>query len=310
GEVLPGATVSLSSNTVIGANRVTVTNAEGQYRFVGLQPGTYTVTAELEGFDPEKKPGIRVNTGKTVTLDFSLKLSTVKVNVVVQGKAPVVDIKDSSTATLDLSSEYLRNMPNHRQFVPEVVNMAPGIDRDVAYGSAEASGILYMVDGVDVSDPDAGTAWVFLDYNAVESMSVTGLGAPAEYGGFSGAIFNTVTKSGTNKFKGYTELFFQDKSWNSENSSDVNVKAGPLGIYNAHISVGGPIIQDKLSFFASLLYYRQQETYPGTTYDEDFEQPKFFLKFSWQPTAKTRINTFLTVDAYDGTGREGGLLNT
>ena len=79
------------------------------------------------------------------------------------------------------------------------------------------------MDGVNVADPEAGSAWVFSDHNIIEEAKVMGIGLPAEYGNFTGVIFNLVTKSGGNKFSGHFEFNFQgyqddSKFWQANNN--------------------------------------------------------------------------------------------
>lgn len=304
GSPVPGVLVKIDSDVIVAATKTTITNEAGNYRFVGLQPGIYVLSATLEGFATAKQTGVKVSIGKTFTIDLTMKQGTITEEVVVVGKSALVDVKGSSTASVEMTTEFLQNIPNS-QFTADAVNLAPGITSDVAYGAADGTGVAYQIDGVDVSDPAGGTAWVFLDYNVVEEVSVSGIGAPAEYGNFSGVVFNTVTKSGTNQFKGYTEFLYQGKEWNSENSDDPAFAPGKVKFYSIHLDVGGPIIKDKLSFFLSGLYHREIEQLSGTTYDRDYWQPKGFAKLTWQPSTKTRINTFVEYDVYDGRGRDG-----
>jgi hypothetical protein len=308
GNPIPGVLVTLSSETVSGGNKTTVSNEEGRYRFMGLRPGTYTLSAALEGFASAKQANVKVHTGKTFTVDLTLKQGKITEEVVVIGKSALVDVKDSATATVEMTTDFLQNIPNS-QFAPDAVNLAPGITNDVAYGAADGTGIAYQIDGVDVSDPDGGTAWVFLDYNVIEEVSISGIGAPAEYGSFTGVIFNSITKSGTNKFKGYTEFLYQGDSWNSSNSDNPDFAPSAVKFYSAHFDVGGPIIKDKLNYFASFLYYRDITALSGTSYNRDYKQPKGFLKLTWQPTQKTRLQMFGEIDEYNGVGR-GGDANT
>jgi hypothetical protein len=305
GSPVPGVLVKISSDIIVASTKTTITNEAGNYRFVGLQPGVYVLTATLEGFATAKQTGVKVSVGKTFTIDLTMKQGTITEEVVVVGKSALVDVKDSSTASVEMTTEFLQNIPNS-QFTADAVNLAPGVTSDVAYGASDGTGVAYQIDGVDVSDPAGGTAWVFLDYHVVEEVSVSGIGAPAEYGNFSGVIFNTVTKSGTNQFKGYTEFLYQGKDWNSENSDDPDFAPGKVKFYSIHMDVGGPIIKDKLSFFLSGLYHREIEGLSGTNYDRDYWQPKGFAKLTWQPGTKTRINAFAEYDVYNGKGRSGG----
>ena len=82
------------------------------------------------------------------------------------------------------------------------MDLAPGINIESAFGGAEESGIAYQVDGVDISDPQGGAPWSFFNYSLIDEVELIGLGAPAEYGQFTGIVFNTITKSGSNEFNG------------------------------------------------------------------------------------------------------------
>ena len=137
-----------------------------------------------------------------------MKPAAVSEEVTVVAQSPTVDVKSTETASVTLSNEILRNIPNN-QFTSDIVNLAPGVNNDVAFGASSDTGIAYSMDGVNVADPDAGSAWVFSDYNIIEEAKVMGIGLPAEYGNFTGVIFNLVTKSGGNKFSGHFEFNFQ-----------------------------------------------------------------------------------------------------
>ena len=77
--------------------------------------------------------------------------------------------------------------------------------RRASYGNA------LLMDGVDTRDPQGGSAWTFFNQNLIEEIQIGGLGAPAEYGGFTGAIINTVTKSGSNAFSGLFSMRYTER---------------------------------------------------------------------------------------------------
>src|SRR5204862_5273247 len=87
------------------------------------------------------------------------------------------------------------------------LNFAPGINNGSAYGGDADTGNGLLIDGVDTRDPSGGSAWTFYNYNIVEEVQFTGIGASAEYGAFTGAVVNTITKSGGNRFAGLFDLF-------------------------------------------------------------------------------------------------------
>jgi hypothetical protein len=307
GQPLPGVTVTAINTSGAGAKRMTVTDENGRFRFPALLPGVYDLEAQLEGFQTAKREGIRLQVGATLTVDFTMGLGKIEEKVTVAGVAPMVDVKDSQTAVSTLSNEILQNIPNS-QFVSNIVNLAPGVTQSSAFGAAD-NGIQYQIDGVDVSDPELHTAYVFMDYGTVEEAKVMGIGAPAEYDGFTGAIFNTITKSGSNQFEGMMDSFIQPDSWNGKNSDDPALSSPKSAFKNIHLSLGGPITKDKLWFFAAAQYYRSDRTPSGwEQYDDTiaYDQPRVFFKLTWQPNEKNSLQGFIEADLYNGKNRNAG----
>jgi hypothetical protein len=315
GEALPNVKIVLSSDILIQREIETLTNERGIYRFPALQPGTYSIRATLEGFAPIEQRAVRVTLGKTLKANLTLQVGTLAEEIEVIAQAPLIDVKDSATAVTDLPEELLTNIPN-RQNWQSIVNLAPGVVSDSAYGAPIQTGISYQIDGVNVSDPGEGAKWVRLDYNAVEEVSVSGIGAPAEYGEYSGVIFNTVTKSGTNRFEGYVELLFQGRGWTSshEAAEAAGITYQERQEIGASFNLSGPIIKDKLTFFISGAWNNSRAYYAefkdwGTVYPETYSNwytPKIFAKLSWQASGNTRIHLFTQYDDQRSPASMGG----
>jgi hypothetical protein len=322
GMPLPGVNVMLSSPSLMGT-RTFVTEQNGSYRFPALPPGNYSVQAELQGFKTVVRENIRLTTTVRLTVDFTLEQSTVAEEVTVIGRAPTIDIKSTETASVTLSDEILRNIP-YSQFTADIVNLAPGVNREVAFGAQADTGIAYTMDGVNVADPEAGSAWVFLDHNIIEEAKIMGAGLPAEYGNFTGVIFNVITKSGGNEVSGHFEFNYQGTKeessfWQADNNQDyiedfpnLNSPMSKLFDLNAHL--GGPIKKDRVWFYLGLQYYRSQDFPPGFVSQDEFEpvpqsidykQPRGFFKLTSQISPDTNLNLSLEVDSYNGTNREG-----
>jgi hypothetical protein len=316
GAPLPGATVTLSGTNLMGT-RTYVTDARGVYRFPALPPGNYTIKAELQGFTTVVNENIRLSTTTTLTIDITMKQTSLAEELTVVAKAPTIDVKSTETASVTLSNEILRNIP-YSQFTADIVNMAPGVARDTAYGASNSTGIAYSMDGVNVADPEAGTAWVFLDHNIIEEAKVMGVGLPAEYGNFTGVVFNLVTKSGGNNFSGHMEFDFQGKRtdspkgfWGTTNNSayledfpDLTAPLAKLMDINGHL--GGPIIKDKLWFYLGLQYYKSWDYRTGFSEAVRYKQPRGFLKLNAQPTPSLSLMGSLEIDTYNGINRGAG----
>jgi len=302
---LPGVTVTASNTSGAGAQRVALSDGNGRYRFPALLPGVYVLEARLDGFQTARREGIRLTVGITLTVDFRMQLGKIEEKVTVAGVQPMVDVKDSQTAVSFLPNKILKNIPNS-QLLVDVVNLAPGVNQGSAFGAAAYAGIQYQVDGVDTSDPELHTGMVLLDYGTIEEAKVMGIGAPAEYDGFTGAVFNVITKSGGNQLEGMMDFFIQPDSWNASNSADPSLSSPKSAYKNIHLSLGGPILKDKLWFFTALQYYRSDLTPSGWELYNDstaFDQPRVFIKLTWQPNAANRLQGFLEYDRYDGKNR-------
>ncbi len=292
---LPGVNVTISGPNLMGV-RAFVTDANGEYRFPALPPGEYLIKAELQSFGTVVREKIRVNTTATLSVDIQMKPAAVSEEVTVVAQTPTVDVKSTETASVTLSNEILRNIP-YNQFTADIVNLAPGMD------------------GVNVADPDAGSAWVFSDHNIIEEAKVMGIGLPAEYGNFTGVIFNLITKSGGNNFSGHFEFNFQgyqadSKFWQANNNAayledfpEFSSPGSKLMDISGHL--GGPIVKDKLWFYTGVQYYRTQDRPAGFPEPQDYKQPRFFGKLTAQLTPSLNVSAMYQTTNYNGTNRGG-----
>jgi hypothetical protein len=309
---LPGVNVTLSGASMMGL-RTFVTDAMGEFRFPAIPPGEYELKFELQGFGTLVREKIRINTTATLTFDVQLKPAAVSEEVTVVAQSPTVDVKSTETASVTLSNEILRNIPNN-QFTSNIVNLAPGVTGNVAFGASESTGIAYSMDGVNVADPDAGSAWVFSDYNIIEEAKVMGIGLPAEYGNFTGVIFNLVTKSGGNQLSGHFEFDFQgyqDTSafWQANNNAayladfpDLTSPSNWLMDVNGHL--GGPFIKDKLWWYVGVQFYRTKNRPAGFPDDVDYKQPRIFAKLTSQLTPSLNMSAAFQRTKYQGKNRD------
>jgi hypothetical protein len=269
GAVLPGATVTIASDVLLGGTRTMVTNELGVYRFVALPIGTYTVEATLQGFETKRYEDVRVNVNATATVDISLGLSTVSETVTVTGESPVVDVTESGVSS-KFESELIQNIATQRSMT-DLIQVSPGIapsygdsssDRTVAFGSHQQSNS-WKVDGVEVSAPETGASWWEVDPDMIEEIQIFGVGAPAEFGNATGAVFNIVTRGGTNTYSGAVSYYGQ---WDA--LTDTSVEIDDQGFHrekfnNITGNLGGPIFKDRLWFFGSYAYLRDGSTEPG-----------------------------------------------
>src|SRR4051794_21425654 len=308
GAVLPGVTVTLTGKQ---GSKTEVTDSSGVYRFPALEVGLYTVAAELSGFKKAQSAEIQISANNALVQDLTLSVGNFSDNITVTGESPVVDVRSSATETT-ISQSLLFSAPITRTAI-NVINYAPGVSNSSAYGGGAGSGNALLIDGVDTRDPSGGTAWTFYNYNVVEEYQFQGLGAPAEYGGFTGAVVNTITKSGGNRFSGLFDFFGTNGSLGSENVSSEIAAANPSladpAVVKKYADIttqfGGPLKQNKLFFFASAQRFLLDSDPTGGVTNNHQVSPRLNLKLTWAPNASNNFTGHLQYDAYNITGRAG-----
>jgi hypothetical protein len=306
--VLPGATVTLTGRQ---GTQTQITDADGRYRFAALEPGTFELSVQLNGFQSAKQSELVITPGRTLDIDVTLKVGGLAEAVTVTGESPVVDVRSSATETL-ISQDLLHSAPITRTAI-NVLNYAPGINSSSAYGADAGSANSLLIDGVDTRDPSGGTAWSFYNYNIIQEIQFQGLGAPAEYGGFTGAVVNTITKSGGNRFSGLFDVLHTSSGLGSNNvPTDVAAKNPNLAdpaktnkYWDLTTQIGGPIKENKLFYFASAQRFLLETDPSGPITRRHEVSPRLNLKLTWQPTANDNFTGHLQYDAYNIIGRAG-----
>jgi hypothetical protein len=298
GAVLPGVTVTLSGESVVGATDAQ-TNADGFYRFGALPPGYYNVAFSISGFATTKRPNVRVSVGGTAVADATMKVGGLEQEITVVGEAGVVDTQSNQIST-NYDKDWVRNAPVPRFTFFDLINAAPGVNqaqgndsRSTSFGAATSENS-YQLDGTDFTAPLTGAAWPWPNTDAIEEIEVLSLGAPAEYGNVQGAVFNVVTRQGSNVWHGDANFYFQHDSLTSRNTNDSDDGGLPFhrDRYNdATFQLSGPIVKDKLWFFASYQYQRDFFSPTGVPpeFPNKFQADRMLGKLNWQIDAKNKL---------------------
>jgi hypothetical protein len=305
GAILPGVTVELSGPALVGGPKTTTTDDRGQYRFLGLAPGGYTLAATLQGFQAVRQEGIRVEVGAQFEVNFKLKVGGVAEAVTVTGRAPTID-SSRSALTTTLTSELIQATPTSRFFFMDLAFMAPGVSvtrhnntnfRAVAFGSSVNEN-MFLLDGFDVTATHSGASWTYPGQDMIEEIEVIGLGASAEYGNFQGAVFNIVTRSGGNRFGGEFNYFAQPSALAGENARVKDIPYHRANFHDATLVVGGPLRSDKLRYFGHMQHRGDGFSEPGVDPKTPSKQTdkKFFGKLTWQVNKKNTLTGSFYVD--------------
>jgi hypothetical protein len=279
GSPLPGVTVTVESDVLLGGSRSMVTGVNGGYSFTGLPLGRYTVVAQMSGFRTTRVENVLVSVSSISTVHFTLELPGVAEEVTVVGAAPVIDIASSSVpSTYD--AELIEDLPKARNFY-DLIQLSPGMsnsdqkwDRTVAFGSNQQSNV-WLVDGINQTAPESGSSWTRVNPEAIQEVQVLGIGAPAEFGNATGGVFNVVTKQGGNRFRGSVNMYWQPPALTDTN---VELENTPYPTYarNKYVdgsgTLGGPIKRDRLWFFSAVQFQRDNAAQPGLNPDVQPDQ--------------------------------------
>lgn len=308
GAVLPGVTVTLRGRGVPGAP-TSITNEQGIYRFPNLPPGTYDITVELAGFATSTQTGIPIALGGTADVPVQMKVSTQQETITVTAEAPVVDSASTQVAT-NYTREWVENIPVRRFTFFDLINASPGVSqstqtssRSQAFGSA-ANENLYLLDGTDFTAPFTGAAWPWPNTDAIEEVQVLSLGANAEYGNVAGAVFNIVTRQGSNQFHGDTNFYYQNQSLTGRNTTQAQDAGSPYNrakFRDSTTQLGGPVFKDKLWFFGSFQYQADWESQPGTPaeFPAKSQAKRYFWKLNYSINQNHRLQAQMHDDFYE-----------
>src|SRR5579875_3700163 len=261
GAVVPNATVTLKSNAT-GATRTTTTNSAGTYRFSLLPAGSYTVTAEAQGFTKTQTLAT-ITIGQAAVADVKLKVGSTSQTVEVTSAAPLVQTENADLST-NFSQTIVANEPNGGNDLTYIAQTAPGINmnRGQGYGNFQTSGLpatsnVFTMNGENQMDPylnlnNSGATNLMLGKNAVQEATVVTNAYGAQYGQQVGAQVNYVTKSGSNAFHGNAEYWWTGSYLDANNwFNGLSTPALPTPFNNNNqwaASLGGPIKKDKLFF--------------------------------------------------------------
>lgn len=297
---LPGATVTVTSSDLVRGSATAVTDSSGAFRFPSLPPSTYAVEVSLQGFRSARKEGVRLGLGQALSIPFRLELPSVAAEAVVTAEAPVVSVV-SNTVASNVTADVIQRQPVGRS-QSAVINITPGVKDGLAFGGTQDVSNAYSLDGVNVSDPAGTGQWILPNVDWLQEVQVSGLGADAEIGGFTGAAINLVTKSGGNEFSGDVTAYYSDSGLNSENSTDPALTPAEVkSSVDVAANLGGAIRKDLLWFFVSGNEVREEIQPQGAQNTVDTSISRYLGKFTLQLGESNKVVGLLD---YDGIDRE------
>lgn len=332
GAVLPGVTVEASSPVLIEKVRTAVTDNSGQYRIVDLRPGTYTVTFALTGFSSVRREGVELAGTFVAAVNAELRVGALEETITVTGEAPIVDVQ-SIRRQQSVSGETIASLPTSRaygalfQLVPAVstggganlqVQIMPGLSVFGGPGGRGTEGRL-TVEGLAVGAAlsGGGVSSYIPDVGNSQEVTFTTSGGLGE-SEVGGPTMNIVPKTGGNQVHGNVYLAGTPGGLVGSNYTQELADAGLrvpgdlLKLWDYTVGIGGPILKDRIWYFANAreegswssvpgMYANKNAGLPGVyVYDPDTTRQAATahswrivnLRLTLQPTRRDKINLF------------------
>lgn len=265
---MPGVSVTVT-NGATGAVRSSVTNESGIYSVPALPPGTYTVVAELQGFRSQTRRDLLLQVQQVARVDLTLGTGAVTESVVVTAETALLATADSTVGQV-IDNKSIVELPLNGRSYLQLAALTPGVNinsvpsagaTDFQGGHRSRQQITingqrgqfnhYTLDGIENTDPNFNTYILLPSVDALQEFKVQSATYPAEYG-FGVTQINVTTKSGTNQLHGSAFEYFRNERLDAKNFFDSKTEPIPPFTRNQYGgTVGGPILRNRLFFFAN-----------------------------------------------------------
>jgi outer membrane receptor protein involved in Fe transport len=263
GAAVPGVAVTarqVDTNTSFNA----VSGDAGQYFLSGLPPGRYDVSAELQGFAIQRRAGLVLRIGQEVTLDFTLSIAGLQEVVAVGRDAPLLQTTSHTVGTV-ITNDDIDDLPTLERDFSSLARLAPGVTPGVG-GNGDSLSMNgqrgfsngFFIDGASAEWQFYGKQSSTMVQDWIQEFQVMTNGFSAEFGTAAGGILNVITRSGTNRYQARAYGFFRDARLDAapfagsftNGRPNYLAKAASFSQQRVGGFVGGPIVRDRLFFFA------------------------------------------------------------
>jgi Carboxypeptidase regulatory-like domain len=265
--ILADAAVTLV-NTATNATRNVRTSSDGEYVLTGLQPGEYTMTVEHAGFKRAVQAPFKLDVNQVIRVDLTLVVGSINERVDVTAAEPLIESETSSLGQV-VEEQRVRELPlNGRDFV-ELAYLSPGVnagpsgavqqggipENQRGTGSIQANGLTatnnnFLLNGFDNNEQQIGIQVIQPAIDAIQEFKVQTNNFGADIGR-GGAVVNVLLKSGSNQFHGSVYEFLRNSAFDAKNFfDDPTAPIVPFKQNQFGGTIGGPIVKNKLFFFA------------------------------------------------------------
>ena len=275
GSVIPGVTIT-ATNEGTGLTLETVTDGEGLYTIRNVLPGSYKLSAVLQGFKTFAQTGIPLTAGSIVRVNAPLEIGDLSESITVTSEAALLKT-DKADVSVELKPKEITDLPlNQYRNYQALMNLVPGATPGTfqnSTGSTPQRSLSVNVNGVNRNNNStridgAASINIWLPHHAgmvasaetIESVNIVTNNFDADTGMAGGAAIGVVTKSGTNVLKGSAFLFHNTADWNANtffnNANSLAKPKGTQSIYGG--TVGGPVVKNRLFYFGSWERFTEQ----------------------------------------------------
>ncbi|MCL6259003.1 carboxypeptidase regulatory-like domain-containing protein [Aquiflexum sp. TKW24L] len=271
GETLPGANV-VATHTPSGTRYGAVTNIEGRYTIPGMRVGgPYSVTVSFIGFESQTVEGVFLSLGIAANVNVTMLGDGEELaEVIVTGDKNAVFSSDRTGATTAIGNETINKLPTISRRIGDFTRLTPQANGN-SFGGQDSRLNNITVDGSYFNNsfglggqPGDRTGVSPISLDAIDQISVNVAPYDVRQGNFTGAGVNTVTRSGTNEFNGSAYYFWRGSDNVGTQAGDNTFNPGEFKYRQVGFRLGGPIIKNKLFFFAS--FEDDKQTTPGTNF--------------------------------------------
>ncbi|HLF63092.1 MAG TPA: TonB-dependent receptor [Saprospiraceae bacterium] len=272
GDPLVGATV-LAVHGPSGTQYGTTTRDDGAFTIPNMRVGgPYYVETSYIGFKTERAENVYLTLGQKVNLDFGLESESLLIDeVVISANQSDVINRDRTGAETNITSDQLSRLPTITRSASDFTRLTPASDgnsfagRNDQFNNFSLDGAIFNNPfGLDAATPGGQTEAQPISLDAIDQINVALAPFDVTQGGFTGAAVNAVTKSGTNTFTGTVFGFFRNDDLTGQKVGDIELVESGLNQLQYGLSVGGPIIKNKLFFFVNAEIDNREDL--GTTW--------------------------------------------
>lgn len=285
---LPGVNV-----VIVGTNRGAATDPDGFYQIINMPPATYTMQVFMIGYTKMTIQGVKVNVDKTTKQDMALTPEVLQgEEVTILAERPLIE-QDRTNTTYYVDSETIDELPvtTMQEVVELQAGVITGADGEIHFRGGRQREVAYMIDGVPITNSysQSGGKNVAIENSVIDELQVISGTFNAEYGSAQSGIINIITKNAKEEFHGGFQYYSGDYVSNKTDKFIGIDRINPLAEYDLQGNLSGPVLGNKLGFFATARY---STALPEEYKDRNYPDTYLWYERRFNPVDGWAINAY------------------